>query len=238
MENETVTPEVTSTESIDAPTEPVTPEPVTPVETVDYQKSFNELKEEHEGLKSKFTNYGGVDGLLKTAEYLTQNERFQKFLKEEQTRNLTGSNEETIDPEQQAGIEMARKIAREEAMKEVKPLLEKAQKEHINNVFKEMDSDPIYGDMWKNYKKEIAEFSKMLPMEKQNSPTVKDLKILFLAAIESRGDTEKIMAKIYENKLNKAKANSISKTGDSIDKSAKRQFSSIKESYLHAVGEN
>mgnify|MGYP001600624414 CR=1 FL=1 len=110
--------------------------------------------------------------------------------------------------------------------------------EHINNVFKEMDSDPMYGGMWREYKKEIAEFSKMLPIEKQNMPDLKDLKTLFLAAVESRGDTEKIMIKAYETKLKKIKENSISKTGDSIDKNSKRQFKSIKESFLNAVGEN
>jgi hypothetical protein len=184
------------------------PDGMTPDKLPDAYKSlqseYTKNQQAYKSIQDKLSPYGGTDGILQWAEYLSSNTRFADWVKQEQQRQILGNQSESVDPETQKAMDIVQKIADQriaDAMKrEVEPLAESYKQQIISGYMKQMDSDPMYAG-WRDLQATMSELADKLPETTQDNPSLETLQDLYWMAARKSGKIQDLMAKQYEKVL-------------------------------------
>lgn len=210
------------------------------------QTEFNdrnvELKTAHDSLKA-LEQYGGVEGITKWAEWLSNNERFGEFLKAEKQGKILGTSGEEVTDETRKAMDVVEKIATEKAQQivqeamntQVTPMAESYKQRLLDENFKAMDGK--YGDNWHEFKSTMTELAgQMLSQEVQDNPTFEDIERLYFSAALKDGKMEEMQAKAYEKRLKGTKSKSTGKPGPASTAGEQPPATSIAQAFMRTVG--
>lgn len=203
------------------------------------QGEYTKNQQAYKAMQEQLNPYGGAEGILKWAEYLSGNPRFAEWVQSEQQKQILGvqGNDDTIDPETKKAMEIVQKIADQriaEAMKQkVEPLAESYKQQVISGYMKQMDSDPMYSG-WREYQDQMSELANMLPENLQDNPTVDTLKDLYWMALQRSGKIQNVMAKSYEGIVKEKQKKSTDKPANNAGASAPVKSKSMREAYEQA----
>ncbi len=206
----------------------------------DYSKRTDADKarvDQDAALAQKFAPYGGMDQLLQNAAFLSSDPGFKEYLERLKSNQ---QNEQYLgeDPDEDSvrALKTVTSVAndsaskmknelRNELMEEfINPMVQKAQAEHMDNVFKQMDNDPDVGDYWRDHQDAMQSKVSLLPKSENGNFSVNDLKTVLFSTLLEKGEFNQVMAKSHNNKLAKLKANSIEPSPGATNKTARGQF--------------
>ncbi len=213
-------------ESGQAETKVETPPPAAstdelPLEQIQASKHYKSLQAEFTRksqaiaeLNRKFEQFGGPDSVLKQAADLTSNERFQKFMQEEQAR-ANGMELDKLDPEQKAAVEYVQRLVNQSIESRLAPYYQKERELRVNTIMEQMDKD--YGKDWRDMTQDMRKLTANLPPEVQNNASFETVEALYLQALKRSGKFEDFAAKMYERKLQEKKTKATPKPGSNQD---------------------
>ena len=203
------------------------------------QGEYTKNQQAYKAMQDRLTPYGGPDGILQWADYLSGNPNFAEWVKSEQQKQVLGiqGSQEDIDSETRKAMDIVQKIADQriaEAMKQkVEPLAESYKQQVISGYMTQMDSDPMYSG-WREYQDSMSELSNMLPDKLQDNPTLDTLRDLYWMAVQRSGKMQNIMAKSYEGIIKEKQKKTIDKPANNAGMSAPIKAKSIREAFQQA----
>ncbi len=198
------------------------------------QKEFGERNEANKALEDKFAPYGGIEKLLESAQYLSNNSRFQEFVKEEQERNLYGDDHEMSDENRKA-LDIVKNLVGEEVSRIVQnrvvPLENGLKEKALAENFKKMDG--LYGNEWREQQISMTKLAESLPESVQDNPTIEDIHDLYWNSLrrDGGGKFEAMQAKMYEKKLESTKSKSTEKPSSVPTGRLGQKISSMAEAF-------
>lgn len=182
------------------------------------QTTYQEGKDSTADLEGRFSQYGGIDKLLETANFLSSNPRFQTWMDTEKNFQATGSEStEAISPDQQKAMDTVRNIAQQvfqEAFdSKVSPIAQSVNSDQLErNMASMKDKYPDFME----FKQEMSELASGWPQEVQDNPSVKQLDNLYWEALrQNPAKWEAKMRDIYEKNLAEKKSQSTEKPSGS-----------------------
>lgn len=203
------------------------------------QKDYAKRGDTEAALIKRFEQYGGADGLLESAEYLSKNPRFQEFVENERTQGLVGDTSVTndMDEETRSAVKLVEQITNKiveqkinEAMRtNVDPIADSYKQRLLQENFKSMDSK--YGSEWRESQDQMAELAERLPDNVQDNPTLEDLEDLYYGVLRRSGKLESMQAAAYRKQLEETKSKSTGRPSRGTSKGSAKQASTMAEAF-------
>lgn len=182
----------------------------------DLQSEFTKRNEASKALDERFSPYGGADKLIESAQYLSNNPRFQEFVKAEQERSIYGENQEITDENREA-LEIVKKLVNDQVSQIVRdrvvPLENSRKEKALESNFEDMDKQ--YGNEWREQQESMTKLAESLPEHIQDNPGFADIEDLYWNSLRRDGGDKfnAALARTYQKKLESTKMKSIEKPG-------------------------
>ena len=190
--------------------------------------------------------YGGLEGITKWAEYLSNNSEFADFVKAQQDalnqpegqqsqEDLSQYDEDTrkalelVDQRAQA---IADQRLAEAMAQRVDPIANKYKEENLQASISKMDE--TYGEDWHEARDTMAKLANELPAELQDNPNFEALDDLFWKAMRIDGKRDDFAAKLYSKKLEKAKSHSTERPASTAGLAAPKKANTVAEAFAMA----
>jgi hypothetical protein len=205
----------------------------------EYTKTNQRLKE----LEGKFDTWGGVDKLLETADYLSNNPRFSEFIAQEKMRNQYGFDESQMDDEQKKAMDIVKKIATETNQATAQELYKK-HIEPLENTLKDQTLEAHFSAMdekhsdWRDVQDIMVELSDGLDESITDNPSFKDIETLYYRALVESGKIDDYAANLYQKKLEEKKNKDTGQPPGGQGERGKVKASSMLEAYNLAKQEH
>lgn len=194
----------------------------------------------YKGVEEKLAQFGGADKVLEWANFLATDKGFATFIQERQKQNLIGGVDTAdMDDETKKALDIVQKVAggvvdqrvAELTRTKLDPLANSYKEGLIEKHFETMDKK--YPE-WREFKNSMSELSDGMPDKIADNPTYENIEDLYWKAVRKSGKMDDVMAKTYQQKLEKKKAQTIEKPSGAIPTGSHKEKMTMDEAYAQA----
>jgi hypothetical protein len=167
----------------------------------------------------QLSQYGGVDGIVKWANYLQANPSFAKWVQDQQqgqNYSALGIDPANVDDETKKALQTVDEISKRNAAQiagqlykqNIEPLANTLKDKTLQDHFSQMDTKH---EGWREVQDVMRTLSDDLPPQVQDNPSYTDIETLYFKALSQSGKFDDYAAKQYQKRLEKKKGQSIEK---------------------------
>ena len=177
------------------------------------QREFGARNEQIKSFEGKLSPFGGADQMVRWAEYLSKNPRFNEWIEQEKQRQILGTEGQEIDDETKKAVSVVEKIANQKIQAAMNEQVTPLANEYKARMLKENMTrlDEKYGIEWREAQNDMAEIAKNLPPAIQDNPSFEDLADLYVVALRRTGKLEEAGKRQYEKMIREKQAKTTDK---------------------------